>query len=57
MDGNEADVFALSGTGVARGDSRERPMEDKAEAGGAVGGIAGVALFGGAVVGVEGMVQ
>jgi hypothetical protein len=40
----------LSGTGVARGNSREWPMEDKAETtGGAVGGIAGIALFGGAV--------
>lgn len=52
MDGNEADVFALSGAGVARGNSREWPKEDKAD-----GGIAGIALFGGAVVGVEGMVQ
>lgn len=42
----------MSGTGVARGNSREWPMEDKAETGGAVGGIAGIAgiaLFGGAV--------
>lgn len=52
MDGNEADVFALSGAGVARGNSREWPKANKAG-----GGIAGIALFGGAVVDVEGMVQ
>jgi hypothetical protein len=32
----------LSGTGVARGNSREWPTKDKAETGGAVGGIAGM---------------
>lgn len=42
IDRNEADVFALSGTGVARGNSREWPTKDKAETGGAVGGIAGM---------------
>jgi len=30
VDGNEADVFALSGIGVARGNSREWPTRTKA---------------------------
>ena len=56
MDGNEAGVFALSGTGVARGNSREWPTKDKAETViASTAGIAGIAGI--AVVGVEGMVQ
>jgi hypothetical protein len=55
IDRNEADVFALSGMGVARGNRREWPTRTKQRL---VGGR-WYCWYGGrsAVVGVEGMVQ